>query len=430
MPRITKKVVDAATADPSRKTMVWDSDLKGFALRITPAGVKSYVVTYRTAEGRQREVTIGKHGSPWTPELARERAAKILLDVRAGIDPLETKGAAREALTVTGLLELYLSDGPADKPNKKAVSWASDRAYFTRHVVPLIGRKPLKTLRRQDITKMMSDIAAGKTAARIKTGKRGLAVVQGGKGAASHAVACLGGALTFAVARGLIDENPARGIKLYAPNKIERFLSEAEVLLLAEALTACVDEMKLHPAMADAIRLLMLTGCRKGEVLGLEWAWIDFERRVIRFPDSKTGSKVTPLPVPAVDILRRIERQEGRRFVFPPLRESEGHMVGLQHGWQRVRDKATEIARQRAAEAGLPVSEAPDLTALRLHDLRHSFASFAVADGEALFLVGKVLGHKRATTTEGYAHLRDDPIKAVSDRTAARIARAMGIAEE
>lgn len=159
----------------------------------------------------------------------------------------------------------------------------------------------------------------------------------------------------------------------------------------------------LSATAAATVRLLLLTGCRKSEILTLQWDWVDFERGCLRLPDSKTGAKVVPLAAAAMELLNGLPRIS--KFVLPSGR-GESHYSGLQKNWERIRDRAR-------------------LPGLRIHDLRHSFASFAVADGHTLFMVGKVLGHKQVRTTEGYAHLAADPLRAVADRTAARIAAAM-----
>lgn len=406
MAKLTKKVVDATMPDATRKVMVWDTELKGFGLRVTPAGAKSYVVAYRTPEGRQREITIGKHGSPWTCELARDKARALLFDIAGGTDPLAAKTAARTATLVSDLADLYLEEGPASRPNKKRASWDTDAAILRSHVRPLLGKRTVKSLGRSDIIRFQADVAEGKTASTTKTKPRGAARVTGGKGIAARATATLRAMLSFAVERGIIPANPAAGVRLFRQEKLERFLSEVEVAKLAETLTTMEEGLELHPSFAACIRLLMLTGCRRGEIEGLQWEWIDFDRGMIRFPDSKTGAKVTPLPEPAIEILKAVPREDGTPFVFPATRGGQGHIAGLSKAWGDVRGKA-----------GMPE--------LRLHDLRHSYASFAVADGAALFLVGKVLGHKQASTTEIYAHLRDDPLKAVADATARKIAAAM-----
>jgi integrase len=323
--------------------------------------------------------------------------------VAHGGDPSADRHRAREALTVTELADLYRREGPAAKPNKKASSWAADGSNIERHVKPLLGRKTAKALTQADIAKFQADVAAGKSRADIKTKKRGRAIVEGGRGTAARSLAVLGAMLQFAVDRKLIPTNPAKGVQLLKGEKKERFLSEAEVARLSDTVALMEREDRLSPGAAAAIRLLLLTGCRKSEILSLRWEWVDFERGCLRLPDSKTGPKVVPLAAAAMELLNGLPRAS--EYVLP-AGKGIGHYTGLQKDWERVRVRA-------------------GLHGLRLHDLRHSFASFAVADGHTLFMVGKVLGHKQARTTEGYAHLATDPLRAIADRTAARIAAAM-----
>ncbi len=421
MPKLTKRIVDAAVQGPAQ-VLLWDSEVKGFGLRVTPAGVKAYVLNYRTSGGQSRRYTIGKHGSPWTCETARAKAIDVLHGLRDGVDPLAVKAAGKVAVTVAHLAELYLAEGPAEKPNKKSSSWATDTSNLRRHVIPLIGGKQLKQLTPQDIARFQADVTAGKTAADVKTGKMGRAIVTGGKGTAARSTAILAAMLAFAVRRGLIAANPAAGVELAKGEKMERFLVDREVTALAEALNTMEADATLSSTMANAIRLLMLTGCRRDEIRSLQWVWVDFDRGCLRLPDSKTGAKVVPLAAVALALLAGLDRTSP--FAFPSSR-SEGHIVGIQKSWDKVRDRATELAREHAVAAGEPPERAPNLSGVRLHDLRHSYASFAVADGTSLFLVGKVLGHRQTRTTEVYAHLHDDPLKAVVDRTGAKIAEAM-----
>jgi integrase len=428
MPKLTKKVVDGTAPDPNgRDVFVWDAEVKGFGLKVTPTGSKTYVLQYRTQEGRSRRFTIGKHGSPWTCEEARTRAIELLRGLTTGSDPLDVKAETKGAFTVERLAALYLEEGPADKPDKKASSWKTDAICIQRHILPLLGRKLAKTLTAAEIGRFQLDVAAGKTATDEKTGFRGRAIVKGGKSIARLSVAVLGAMLEFGVNRRLIPANPAKGVKLFKSEKKERFLTDREVFALADGLAAMEDEHAINPVMAAAVRLLMLTGCRKNEILSLRWPWVDFDRACLRLPDSKTGAKVVPLGAPALSILADLERKS--QYVFPAA-YGNGHVIGLQKAWASLRARATALARQRAAEAGEPLDRAPNLTDVRLHDLRHSFASFAVADGAALYIVGKVLGHKQSRTTEIYAHLHDDPLRAVAERTASKIADAMRINEE
>lgn len=402
--KLTKRIVDAAQPSDGQ-AFIWDGDVNGFGLRITPAGAKAYVLQYRASDGRSRRLTIGKHGSPWTVDSAREKAKELLHHIANGADPLADRAAARTAMTVADLADLYIEEGPASRPNKKARSWETDRGLLKAHIRPLLGTRTVKSLTRNDVGRFQRDVAEGKSA-RKTDAKRGGKKVVGGKGIAARATATLKAMLSFATERGIISESPAIGVRLLKQDKVERFMSESEVAKLAEAITNLEDAAKLPPAYAGIFRMLMLTGCRLGEIEGLQWDWIDFERGMIRFPDSKTGAKITPLPSPAADVLANIARRDGDPFVFQATRGAWGRISGVSKAWREVR-----------TAAGMPD--------LRLHDLRHSFASFAVADGAALFLVGKILGHKQASTTEIYAHLRDDPLKAVADATAKKIAAAM-----
>jgi integrase len=406
MAKLTKRTVDMIHPDPAgADVFVWDAGdgaIKGFGVRMKPSGAASYLVQYRTREGRTRRLVLGRVGV-LTPDEARVQAGDKLKEVFLGGDPSADRHVARDALTVTELADLYLRDGPAEKPNKKVSSWAADGSNIERHVKPLLGSKIAKALTQADIAKFQADVAAGKSRADIKTKKRGRAIVEGGRGTAARSLAVLGAMLQFAVGRKLVLVNPAKGVRLLKGNKKERFLSEAEVARLAETLATMEREHRLSPSAVAAVRLLLLTGCRKSEILSLRWEWVDVQRGCLRLPDSKTGAKVVPLAAAALELLGTLPRTSA--YVLPAAKGS-GHYTGLQKDWERVRDRAV-------------------LSKLRLHDLRHSFASFAVADGHTLFMIGKLLGHKQARTTEGYAHLAADPLRTVADQTAARIAAAM-----
>lgn len=406
MPKLTKRVVDAAAADPNGgEVFLWDTEVKGFGLRVKPTGAKAFVLKYRIGTKTKR-FTISKVGSPYTVEEARGRAEDLLRGVKDGFDPMAAKVEAREAMTVAELADLYLAEGPAEKPNKKASSWAADRSNIERHIKPLLGGKLAKLLTQADVAKFQRDVAAGKTAKDEKTGFRGRAIVEGGKGIAARSLAVLGAMLQFAESRSIVRANPAKGVKPYRMEKKERFLSEAEVTKLAETLTAMEASGEVNSTMAAALRMLILTGCRKMEILGLRWSEVDFERSALVLSDlrSKTGAKRVPIAAAALEILAGLPRAESD-YVFPAVTGTK-HVVGLQKAWGRVRTKA-------------------GLDDVRIHDMRHSFASFAAADGTSLFLIGKVLGHTQARTTEKYAHLANDPLRAVADRTASRIAAAM-----
>jgi integrase len=404
--KLTKRTVDAIRPDSSGgDTFVWDTGdgaIKGFGVRMKPSGVASFLVQYRTQQGRTRRLVLGRVGV-LTPEQARTLATDRLKQVSEGGDPSADRHRLRDALTMSELADLYLQNGPAEKPNKKASSWRADRSNIERHIKPLLGRKVAKTLAQADVSKFQIDVASGKTKADIKTGWRGRAIIEGGNGTAARSLAVLGAMLQYAVNSGLISTNPAKGVPLLKGVRKERFLSEMEIAKLADVLNSMERQQRINPSAVAAMRLLMLTGCRKSEIITLRWNWVDFGRGCLRLPDSKTGAKVVPLAAAALELLDRIPRTSV--YVLPGAK-GDGHYSGLQKDWRRVCVQA-------------------ELTGLRIHDLRHTFASFAVADGHTLFMVGKVLGHRQARTTEIYAHLSEDPLRAVANRTAARIAAAM-----
>ena len=394
--KITKRAVDAAKAG-ERDSFLWDSEIKGFGLKVTPKGRKVYVLQYRQHRALRR-YTIGTHGSPWTAEEARDEALRLLGQVKDGKDPSSAKQAEKDAITVSKLCDLYLKEGNG---TKKASTIATDEGRIERHIKPLLGRKRVKDVTANDIKKFMHDVANGKTAADVKTKPRGRARVSGGKGTATRTVGLLGGIFSFAVDGGYRSDNPVRGVKRYADRHNERYLSPKELAKLGEALTAAEAEGKNKMAI-NAIRLLILTGCRKSEILTLQWEYVNFEAGYLELPESKTGQKRVPLGAPAMELLASLKRIEGNPFVLPGEKEKH-HLVGLPRVWRAVRKKA-------------------GLEDVRLHDLRHSFASVGAGAGMGLAVVGKLLGHRDPKTTARYAHIADDPAKAAADRISSSLA--------
>ncbi len=397
--KISKRTVDALRARDV-DVVLWDAEVPGFGVRCRASGAKYYVLKYRAAGGRQRWLAIGRHGAPWTPDKARKEALCLLGEIAAGRDPADQRDALRQVLTVSELCDLYLAEGCT---TKKPSTLATDSSNIERHIKPLLGRKAITAVSRADIERFQQDVAKGKTAVDVRTKPRGRAIVTGGKGTAARTVAVLGAIFTFAVRHDLRPNNPVRGVKLYKGEKKERFLSAAELARLGDKLSAAEQE-GANPFAIAGIRLLLLTGARMSEILTLRWEYVDTERSCLRLPDSKTGAKVIPLGAAALEVLAELPRVEGNPHVLPGA--GGKHFTGLQKTWRQLRKQA-------------------GLEDLRIHDLRHSFASVAVAGGDSLYLVGKVLGHQQARTTEKYAHLSDDPVRAVADRVSRRIAAAM-----
>ena len=273
--------------------VLWDTSVTGFGARRQKSKAISYILFYRTNEGRQRWHTIGRHGAPWTPDMAREEARRLLGEVARKLDPAAHKRAARRAQTVSELCDLYLAEAEAGrlltrrKTAKKASTLAIDRGRIARHIKPLIGSLKVATVTREDIEQLLHDIAAGKTAADIRTGLRGLARVRGGKGTANRVVRLLGGIFTYAVARRMRTDNPCQGVVQFADGRRVRRLTDGEYKQLGEALRKAA-RVNMWPSAVAATRFLAFTGWRSGEALTLRWADIDLARRTVAERLAKT----------------------------------------------------------------------------------------------------------------------------------------------
>jgi integrase len=404
--KITKRAVDGLVPAGEAETVLWDTEVKGFGIRARAGGGKSYILHYRAGTGRGaalRKLTIGKHGSPWTPETARAEAKRLLAEVAAGRDPATARHEARKALTFGELIDLYLSEGTT---HKKASTLKADRGRIEHHLRPLLGKLRADRIVRADVERMRNAVTAGKTAEKIESGekRRSGSMAKGGKGVAAQCVALVSTIFSFGVEHGLCTDNPARGVRKAPVRKVERFLAEEEIARLAEALDAEAQRSG-NPYPSAAIKLLLLTGCRRGEIVDLRWESVDFERECLRLPDSKTGAKVVYLNAPAHALLRELPHMADNPRVIPGMRADSGS-AAIDIVWTRVR---------RAA----------GMADVRLHDLRHSFASVGAAGGLSLPIIGALLGHRHATTTARYAHLSADPLRAANDAVGARIAAAM-----
>jgi integrase len=259
-----------------------------------------------------------------------------------------------------------------------------------------------------DVQRMISGVIAGETArGPVKTKLRGRATIRGGSGIAPRVLAATRAMFGWAVEQGILKANPASGIDLPARAPKERFLSLEEARNLLAKLDELENDGEVSEAHADIVRLLLFTGARRGEITGLRAAEVDLERKRLVLPPErtkaggKTGVRRVPLSAPAIEILTKYSDCKGHLF---PAARGEGPTTGLGKSWETIKGAA-------------------DLPGVRLHDLRHSWASAAVADGASLFLVGKVLGHANARTTERYAHLTDDPLLALAERAGERLAR-------
>jgi integrase len=412
--KLTKRTVEAIpTPAKGAVAELWDSELRGFHIRVSSTGRRTFRLFYRHG-GRQRVATIGELSEALTADKARARAKALVAEVIAGRDPLAdaeraARAAAEErrrAITVDDLISTYLVDGPLLDPAKRARSWEHDRSCLDAHVRPTLGKLLAVNVRRGDVERMVAATIAGKTARVEKIGPRAKRIVRGGTAAARAALVALQTVYSWAKKRDLIVGNPCKGVKKPRAGKRERFLSEAEAARVLDTIKAMEDAGDLHSVFGDTLRLLALTGARRSEIEHLEWSEIDFERGVAFLPAhrSKTGRKTIPLSAPALAILAR--RQRRGRYVFSSPMGGDKPANALSKNWQRVR-------------------KAADLPDVRVHDLRHTLASLLVARGASLPMIGRVLGHTNAATTQRYAHLQADPLRALVDAAGARMTAGM-----
>lgn len=403
MPKLTKRTVDAA-APQSRRYYVWDNEIRGFGLLVLPSGVKTYFFRYRTPEGTRPQPTIGKHGD-WTPDQAREKADAWRQLVKAGRDPLSEKRERLEAPTITDLLNAYLE---SERFKSKAPSTqAIDRGRIERHLMPTLGRKHGDKLTPGDVERAFGAIRDGKTATDVKTRKRGRARVTGGEGTARMAIELLRAVFSWAMREGLAKTNPCEQVKTGVSRIRETILQDAaEYARLFETLERMESEKRIRAQVADAMRLIALTGARRGEVAGLRWSYVDLKKGVLTLPPTahKTGRhtgkpRVIGLPAAAQAIIARQSTGDADDYVFAPA-HGKGP-ISLSKPWRAVR-----------VEAGLPEN-------IGLHGLRHSLASHMAMNGAEVAEIMTALGHRQLSTAQRYVHWAQDARQALAEKAAA-----------
>lgn len=403
MPKLTKTSVEAEKPT-DKERFVWDSELKGFGLKVFPTGAKSFVLQYRTPEGRTRRYTIGKLSNSLTTDQARKLAKGLLADVTKGGDPQGAAKARKEAWTVDQLLDAYVaSPAFADKAESTR---PIDIGRINHHLRPLLGGRFADQITSDDVKRARTAITAGKTAALVKTKSRGLARVTGGAGTADKAVLVLRAAYTWAIDQGHLSENPAARIKVAQSGERDTIIDDAEVYArLFHTLETMENEKRIRAPVADAIRLIALTGARRGEVGGLRWQWVDLKAGQIVLPPKshKTGHKtgkprIISLPAAAQEIIARQPAGEPGDYVFQPAKGSGP--LALAKPWERVR-----------TEAELP-------TNIGLHGLRHSVGSHMAMNGASLNEIMEILGHRQASTSQRYIHFAEKARSTLGERAA------------
>lgn len=387
---LTQRRIAELAPRPGARYIVWDGGLPGFGVRVSD-GAKTFVLKYRLAGGRAARVrwaTLDRVGVV-TLEQARTRAREYLGVVAGGEDPLRRKDLARDAPTVSDVADRFLKDHVATR--RKPATLRLYQLAINTHVKPLLGTVAIADVSRADVVRLHHRLRPTRVMA-------------------NRVLAVLSKLMNWAEQQGYraARSNPCRGVEKYREQARRRYLTPEEMKRLGAALRIGERWHAMSPTAVTALRLLLLTGARVSEILSLRWREVDLVRGTLQLADSKTGRKTILLSVPAVDILTAWPRFSGP-YVFPGegrgMRKGK-HRVSLADAWSWIRRRA----------------RIPDV---RIHDLRHSFASVAVSGGQTLPIIGALLGHSQAATTQRYAHLMDDPLRAASNATGATIAAAM-----
>jgi len=395
------------SAIPNRTTFYFDSDLPGFGFYRTPGGTGTFFAEYRpVAGGSKKRIKLGRVGTLKANE-AREAARKAIANAALGKDLATDRSVERASLTVKDLVAAYIDEYVATKKKKSSADFY--RVMLSKHIAPHLGSSKAVSLTRVEVSRAHTKMS--KTA----------------KVSANRAISLLAAAYVWGAKNELVPNgiNPAHGVDLNKEEARERFLTEEEMARLGEAMreaetvgfeanTAGVKHSPkgqrtvMHPSVTGAIRLIMLTGCRLREILHLRWSEVDLDRGVAYLPDSKTGRKAVILSAAAVAVMREMPKV-GTYVV-----------AGDSAGTPDEKPRA-DLKRPWAA-----ICKRAGLEGLRIHDLRHSFASVGAWSGLGLPVIGKLLGHADAKTTQRYAHIADDPARRAADLIADQIATAIG----
>jgi integrase len=404
MTKLTKRTIATLKPDRRRDTFLWDGELRGFGVRVKPSGTKTFIIQYRNVEGRTRRCVIGQYGV-LTVEQARDLAQKKLAAVIDGADPSAERHAIRQGLTVSALCDWYLTEAEAGRligRNRrpiKASSLSGDRSRIELHIKPLIGNRVVSQLKLADIEHLQGDTASGRTARARKIGRGGQTA--GGIGVAARAISTLRSLFNHARRLGLIEVSPATGVRIMASQKLKRHLSAGEIRHLGKVMTQMERERE-HPTGLAAIRVMLLTGFRRMEVLAMRKEWVQPDDNLVRFPDTKSGPQMRVAGDAAMTLLEAQALRSHSHYIFP-ADWGDGHFIGV----VRVLDRV-------CARAGLD-----EVTP---HTLRHSFASMAAAQGFSELTISGLLGHAPRGVTQRYVHL-DTALIIAADQVAAEIAR-------
>jgi integrase len=392
-------------AAKAKRYFVWDEALKGFGVRVEPSGRKAFICRYRSA-GSRRQYLLGIFGAV-TAEEARTEARRVLSSSALGKDLAQSRYEARRAVRLGELVEIFLAEHVAKLKPGTAVEY---EGALRKHAIPALGRTPADAVTTAELNRLHVSLTEHRARA-------------------NRVISYVRSLYSWAGTHGHVprDFNPARHVKLYKEQGRERYLSSEELKRLGEVLRQAETTglpwfvrangptakhrakpenqlVTYPPEVTNALRLLLFTGCRLGEILNLRWTEVDLERGVLHLPDSKTGKKIVVLNTAALDILKSTAKRDV--FVIPgEIRGRPRH--DLKRPWKHIR-------------------QAAGIQDVRLHDLRHTHASFGAMSGLSLPIIGRLLGHASPLTTARYAHLADDPVRRASDLIGAKLSQLVG----
>ncbi len=383
MPKLTKRSVEALTIK-AEDYFVWDDEVKGFGVRVMPSGARTYQVQYRKG-GRTRRVSVGRHGTV-TVDQARRHAKELLGLVASGGNPVEDVAQHRRAPTVGALCERFFQVHVLERC--KVSTQREYRRSIDLFIKPAIGAFKVVDVERKDIADLHH---------RLKDRPY----------QANRTLGVLSKMFNLGEVWGLRPDgsNPCRHVPKYREKNRSRYLTQAELMRLGTVLSECEADGTESPHVVAAFRLLVLTGCRLGEIQTLKWEYITPSG--MELPDTKTGARRIPLPQPARAVLAALPRLAGNPYVICGAVDGQ-RITDLQRPWRRIR-----------ALAGLDD--------VRIHDLRHTYASNAVSSGMPIQMVGRLLGHTQLQTTMRYAHLADDPVRRAAEENAASLNAGLGL---
>jgi len=378
--RLTKRTVEAVSLS-NKDIILRDSEIKGFLCKVTPKGRRVYMLNYRTKDGQERRPSIGVHG-----EITCDQARGIAQDWKAliakGGDPSADKRSSRQSPTIAELCDRYMHEYAAGR--KKASSLRNDDQMIRRFILPAIGARKVSSITTDDINRIHNQLRPTPYQA-------------------NRVLALLSKMFSLAEAWNVIAQgsNPTKYVEKFPEEKRERYLNTEELERLGAMLNEAEADGSEQPEVIAAIKLLLMTGCRLGEVLNLRWDEVMWEQGLLRLPETKTGSQFRPVGKAVLSYLESLPWKDELEHVIPG-RDKTKPLVNLSKPWGRIRDRA-------------------GLSDVRIHDLRHTHASAAAGSGLSLPIIGRLLGHTQASTTQRYAHLANDPVSEAADNVSNRI---------